>query len=185
MKNTLLSPTAVLCFALLVHVSGASGMSNSVPTEYVLPPWGNGAPELVITLQGKWEQKTNKGPDFNLHWLSSPLLGGSLGVYVGRHPQKIETATATTRTNLVVGSKQVVFFVTLSKDGQHAEAIVDDFFKGFTGLGVSSLRLHVTINGNRREFIDSVRLALKTLKLRQVANKVPENTGTNAPSYQP
>ncbi len=149
---------------------------TSVPTEYTLPSWGNGAPELSITLTGKWEQTRNKGPDFDVHWFSSKSLGGSLGIYVGHHPQPIQTTPETSRTNLVIGDKEVAFSITPIKGGQKGAAIIDDFFKGFPGPGVVQLKLHIMINIAKQDFLESVRQGLKTLKPKTIASK---ETGSN------
>lgn len=162
------------CLVLLSQASGEPVTSNAEASEYVLPSWGNGAPDLVITLAGDWKQEANKGPDFDVHWLSG--LGGSLGIYVGHNPKDIETTAATAKTNLLVGGKQIGFLVTPSKDGQKTQAIVDHFFKGCSGQGVSDLKLHIMINGTTQKFMTAVQDGLKTLKPKNIANKVPEDT---------
>jgi hypothetical protein len=146
---------------------------TAVPTEFIMPSWGNGAPELTITLVGKWEQTRNKGPDFDVHWFASKSLGGSLGIYVGHHPQPIQTTAETSRTNLVIGDKEVAFAIAPIKGGQKVAAIINDFFKGLPGPGVAQLKLHVMINVAKQDFLESVRQGLKTLKPRTIPSKEP------------
>ena len=167
--------TALIFLALAVRGLAENVTTNAKPTEYVLPSWGNGASEIVITLPGDWEQKTNKGPDFDVHWLSCPL-GGSLGIYVGHNPKTIARTADTTKTNLMVGGSPIIFLVTPIGDGIKTQAIVDHFFKGSEGAGVSGLKLHVMINGENHDFMDAVQQGLKTLKPKKIANKVPEDT---------
>ncbi len=140
---------------------------TSVPTEYILPSLGKGGPELVLTLVGKWEQTLNKGPDFNVHWFISTSLGGSLGIYVGYHPQSIKIGRKATKTNILVGTQQVEFVITPTKDGQKAAAIIDNFYKECPVPGAEFLKLHVMINAAKPEFLEIVWQGLKTLHVKK------------------
>lgn len=110
-----------------------------------------------------------------MHRFSSTPTG-LLVVYVGHNPQEIETTHETTKTNLIVGDRKVTFLKTPTKNGYKLEAVIDDFFKGFSGDGVPELKLQIVIIVSDQDVPKCVQQGLKTLRPRTIANKVPEDT---------
>ncbi len=157
--------------------------NNSTPTEYILQSQWRGTPSLVLTVSGKLKQERVDGPDFDVHWLTSDTLGGSLGIYVGHHPHFQPPATSTATTKLV-GKLPVEFFITPVQDGQKGGAIVEDFFKGCPGGGIDWLRLHIMINAAKPEFLEIVWQGLKTLHLGKIAENKTEKDLPNKESIK-
>ncbi|MCX7002766.1 MAG: hypothetical protein NTV22_05760 [bacterium] len=61
------------------------------------------------------------------------------------------------------------------------QAIVEHFFEGFSGSGVSDLKLHIMINATTPGFMDSVRQGLATLKPRNIT-RIRDEGCFSAPS---
>jgi len=131
--------------------------------EIIFPSWGNGAPEIALTVKGDWNQKTNKGPDFDIHHLTPDIGVDSITIYVGHNPQDSVGADATA-TKINVGKSPVVFYVTRRDGIFHAEAVIEGFFSGLKGPGVSELKLHIMINAANSERLADLFKYIETLK---------------------
>ena len=169
--------TIILFSAItFVGLSPLQAQTGSASREIVLSSWGNGAPEITITVKGNWKKgKTHKGPDFDVHYLTPNADGDSIAIYVGHNPQDIARANATT-AKINVGANPVTFYVTQRDGISHAEAIVDGFFGGFEGSGVAVLRLHIIINARNSEQLAEIFKYIETLKPITKTNKVPVAT---------
>lgn len=175
MKSIAFALIGMIVVGMFVGLPLAQAQTNSGSKEIILPSWGNGAPEIAITVKGDWKQKLNKGPDFDVHYLTLNTGGNSIGIYVGHNPQEIMKTDATT-TKLTVGTNSVIFYVTQQNGASHAEAIIDGFFRGFEGSGVAQLRLHIMINARNSEQLAEIFKDIETLKPITRANKVPATT---------
>lgn len=169
MKSVAIITIILFTAGAFVALFPAQAQTNT-SKEIVLPSWGNGAPEIAITFKGNWNQKSNKGPDFDVHYLTPNTDGDSIAIYVGHNPQPIVQTDATT-TNINVGTNSVTFYVTQRDGISHAEAIIDGFFSGFEGSGVAELRLHIMINARNPEQLAEIFKYIETLKPITKTNK--------------
>jgi hypothetical protein len=94
---------------------------------YTMDSWGNNAPALAINLPGKWHYEKNKGPDFDVHWFSSPDGSGNIGIYVGHHPNMSKADNAQ-RSRHPIGGKEVDFYREKRNDNIFIQALVSGFF---------------------------------------------------------
>ena len=130
--------------------------------EIILSSWGNGAPEMAITVQGNWAYTTTKGPDFDIHRLTADINGVFVTVYVGHHPRDVVSINATT-VKVKVRTRPVIFYVTQREGSASAEAVMDGFFSGFEGPGVGELKLHIMAGAESPELLATVFTAIATL----------------------
>jgi len=138
-----------------------------------MPSWGGGAPEIAITLKSDWDQKITKGPDFDVHYLTHRDY--SITLYVGHHPQPIAQTDAT-RIKIKIGKHPVTFFVTRKDNNSHADAIIDGFFTGFQGSGVSALRVHIMIRTRNPDHLAGIFKYIETLRPLAKTNKTGSET---------
>jgi hypothetical protein len=148
--------------------AGDTTMSTNAATiiTYTIDSWGNNAPALEIKLPEKWNYEKNKGPDFDVHWFSAPDGSGSIGIYVGHHPN-IKKADNAQSSKHRVGGKEVEFYTEKKSDEIFTQALVSGFFAGYKGGGVSALLLHIMINEQKSGFTQKAFEALATLKTRE------------------
>ncbi len=56
---------------------------------FILESWGNGAPELSISVPSGHAVQKHKGPDFDVHYVESKNTSDpSMGIYIGHHPNR-------------------------------------------------------------------------------------------------
>jgi hypothetical protein len=129
---------------------------------FVLDSRGISTPNLEIELPNNWIYKKIKGPDFYVHWLSPPEDRGSLGIYVGYHPDFREPKDLPSLKRQV-GNKDVSFYPLKMYMGATTlfEAVVEGFFLGSTEEG---LKLHIMIDEKKSGFAEEAIEYLKTLR---------------------
>jgi hypothetical protein len=130
---------------------------------FVMDSWGNSVPNLVIELPDNRLYKKIKGPDFDVHWLSPPEGRGSIGIYVGYHPNFREPNDIAP-IKRQVGNKDVSFYPLKMYMGKTTlfEAVAEGFFLGSSGEGI---KLHIVINEEKSGFAEEAFGYLKTLRL--------------------
>lgn len=128
-----------------------------------LPSWGNGAPSLMLNLPKGFTYTQQKGPDFDVHQFRHPGDIGVLSIYIGHHPQRVESKGAK-ELKKSVGSKVVQFRQQSKQYGTFTDAVVTDFFKGDKGQGVESLVIHIFMHVKDKKFYDSAWTILASLK---------------------
>jgi hypothetical protein len=139
----------------------------------MLEPWGNGAPELSISVPSGYTVEKYKGPDFNVHYIRSKNPNApSLGIYIGHHPnpfssqkQGIETKK---EADVILGQNVEWILWQEKEDGKtsyHRETIVKEAFKGMGGGGVAGLMVHVFIQGPDQKQVNLLKTSPKSLKI--------------------
>lgn len=132
-----------------------------VATTLTLPAWGNGAPDLLIDVPNGYQLQRKKGPDFDVFYISSKESGGSLGIYVGHHPDAHGTPRSSGVANIHWSPSEDV-------QGEHkvykADAVLEDVFAGYSGPGVEELLLHVFVRGLDRKVVETLQSAAATIR---------------------
>jgi gamma-glutamylcyclotransferase (GGCT)/AIG2-like uncharacterized protein YtfP len=164
MKLTVFALIGLITISMFTGLLLVQAQTKTDFKEIVFPSWGNNAPEIAIIVKGDWKEKTNKGPDFDIHYLTLNTNGDSIAIYVGNNPQSLVKTNATT-TNVNIGTKQATFYVTQRDGVSQAEAIIDGLFSGFEGSGVAELRLHIMVNAKSSEKLAEIFKYIETLKL--------------------
>jgi len=132
-------------------------------TKYYLQSWSKAAPAMEITLPAIWKYEKEKGPDFDVHWFSAADSSGSIGIYVGLHPNVVVSDSARCSRNKV-GAIEIEFYCEKRNDRIFTQGIVPGFFKGSKESVVSELLLHIMINEYKNNFTDKALKALSTLR---------------------
>jgi hypothetical protein len=132
----------------------------------LIDSWGNGSPNLEINLPMEWVYSKHKGPDFDVHYFNAPDESGAFSIYIGHHPGLI-LQELVVKSKHCIGNKKVVFQQGKRQGRTLTEALVDDFYNGQEGAGVSELMLHIMITENKTGFTDTVFGYLKTLRMQK------------------
>ncbi len=156
----------------------APGRAKFNVVTFELPSWGNGAPGLLIELPEGFTIKLNNGTDFNLYSVVRPEgdHAGSIGIYVGYHPNTNWPATAT-KKSAVIDSVPVVWRSWRTMKGgesvHHSETIVDGLFPCQASSGkpieqvrpeTCGLKMHVFIEANQLEEVEKMVSWIGTLR---------------------
>jgi hypothetical protein len=162
-------PILILMMLLMMPLV-ASGEDEKRLT---IESWGNGAPELTISVPIGYTVEKQKGPDFDVHYVTSKdPYAVSMGIYIGHHahpfgPQKKEIETRK-ETDAILGQNVEWVFWQEERDGEatyHCETIVSEAFKGMGGGGVAGLRVHVFIKGPEAKNLNSLMNSARSLRI--------------------
>ncbi len=138
-----------------------------------LESWGNGAPELSISVPMGYTVQKHKGPDFDVHYIRSKNPDNpSMGIYIGHHPNPFSSqikGIETRKEGEVILDRNVEWMLWLEKkDGKafyHCETIIIDAFKGMGEGGVEDLRIHVFMQGQDKKGVDLLKTSTKSLRI--------------------
>lgn len=135
-------------------------------THYVISSWGNGAPELMISLPGTWRTDEQQGPDFTLYWFMAPDETGNVGFYIGLHPNLRKSESAKKSIHHVIGKKTEFYS---EKKGQSllTQGIIEGLFAGDKSTVVADLKLHIMINEYSKNFTQNAFTFLATLRIKE------------------
>ncbi len=140
-----------------------------------LESWGNGAPELSISVPSGYTVERHKGPDFDVHYIGSKNRDNpSMGIYIGHHPNPFSSQKKGIETKKeadVILRQNVEWKLWQGKeDGKtsyHREAIVKEAFKGMGGGGVAGLMIHVFVKGPDQKEVNLLKTSAKSLRIVQ------------------
>jgi hypothetical protein len=135
--------------------------------------WGNGAPELSISVPSGYTVEKHKGPDFDVHYVRSKNANDpSMGIYIGHHPNPFSFQKKGIETkkevDVILGQNGEWILWQEKEDGKisyHCETIVKDAFKGMGGSGVAGLMVHVFIRGPDQKKVNLLKTSAKSLKI--------------------
>ncbi len=135
--------------------------------------WGNGAPELSISVPSGYTVERHKGPDFDVHYIGSKNRDNpSMGIYIGHHPNPFSSQKKGIETkkeaDVILGQNVEWILWQEKEDGKtsyHREAIVKEAFKGMGGGGVAGLMVHVFIQGPDQKQVNLLKTSPKSLKI--------------------
>ncbi len=159
----------LILWMLLVPLIGCAKDENLL----ILESWGNGAPELSISVPMGYIVEKRKGPDFDVHYVRSKNPDAPvLGIYVGHHPNFFnsqKTGIETRKERDVILGQNVEWILWEEKeDGKiiyHCETLVNEAFKGMKGGGVEILKIHVFIQGPDKRRVNSLKTSAKSLQI--------------------
>ncbi len=138
-----------------------------------LESWGNGAPELSISVPSGYILEKNKGSDFDVHYAKSKNTNDpSMGIYIGHHPNPFSSQKKgieiKREAGIILG--QNVEWVSWQetedeKTTYHREVIIQQAFKGMEGGGVAGLMIHIFMNGMDQKEVNSLKTSAKSLQI--------------------
>jgi|MudIll2142460700_1097286.scaffolds.fasta_scaffold120137_2 hypothetical protein len=160
---------AVLTTLFLMSLTACAKDENVLTIE----SWGNGAPELRVSIPPGYKLKKHKGPDFDVHYISSKNADDpSMGIYIGHHPNPSSSQKKgieiKKEADVLLGQNVEWLLWQEKEDGKttyHCETIVKDAFKGMGGSGVESLRIHIFMQGPDKKEINLLRTSSKSLQI--------------------
>ena len=146
-----------------IHPEERNKPGPFVGKQVILESWGNGAPDLQLSLPPGFTTEITKGPDFDVHRMRHPDDIGVLSIYIGHHPNR-DNEEGSERVRRKVGKRKVTFERSETEYGSFADALVPGFFKKEKGSGVSGLILYVFISAKDDHFYEQVWQILETLR---------------------
>ncbi len=171
----MIPPFMILSMLLMIPLVACAKDENLLTLE----SWGNGAPELSISVPLGYTVKRQKGPDFDVHYIELKNANDpSMGIYIGHHPNPFsskEKAVDTTKeADIILGQK--VEWVSWQgepegKGSYHCETVIANVFKGIEGGGVAGLLIHVFINGSDKKQIHLLKTSAKSLQIVHTGGK--------------
>lgn len=135
--------------------------------------WGNGAPELSISVPLGYAIEKHKGPDFDVHYVKSKNPNdASMGIYIGHHPNPFSSQRKGIETkkeaDAILG-QNVEWILWQEKEDSnttyHYETIIKEAFKGMEGGGVASLKIHVFMQGPDKKEVNLLKTSAKSLQI--------------------
>ncbi len=164
-----MSPSAIL-FKLFRMPLAACAKGENVLT---IESWGNGAPELKISVPPGYKLYKHKGPDFDVHYIESKIADDpSMGIYIGHHlnpfSSKVKAIDTAKEADAILG--QEVEWVSWQgepegKRSYHCETIIANVFKGMGGEGVAYLMIHAFMHGQDQEQVNLLKSSVKSLRI--------------------
>jgi len=165
----MICPPLILSMLLMIPLVCCAKDENLLTIE----SWGNGAPELSISVPSEYTVEKHKGPDFDVNYIESKNANDpSMGIYIGHHPnpfssqkQGIETKK---EADVILGQKVEWIRWQEEKDGKtsyHSETIVKGAFKEMGGSGVAGLMIHVFMNGPDQKQGNLLKASAKSLRI--------------------
>jgi hypothetical protein len=135
--------------------------------------WGNGAPELRISAPLGYTLQKHKGPDFDVHYITSKNANDpSIGIYMGHHPNPFSAQMKGIETvkeaDVILCQKTEWISWQEKQDGKtiyHSETIIADVFREMEGGGVAGLRIHVFIKGSDQKEINLLKTSARSLRM--------------------
>jgi hypothetical protein len=139
----------------------------------MLESWGNGAPELSISVPIGYTVEKHKGPDFDVHYIKWKNTNDPLtGIYIGHHPNPFSSQRKGIETkkgsDVILGQNVEWILWEEERDGKttyHCETIAKEAFKGMGGSGVARLMVHVFIKGADQRQVNMLRTSAKSLRI--------------------
>jgi hypothetical protein len=139
----------------------------------MLESWGNGAPELSISVPSGHAVQKHKGPDFDVHYIKSKNpKDPSMGIYIGHHPNPFSSQKKGIETkkeaDVILGQNVEWVLWQETEDGKttyHRETIIQQAFKGLEGSGVAGLMVHIFISGPNQKKVNSLKASAKSLQI--------------------
>ena len=139
----------------------------------MIESWGNGAPELSISVPSGYTLEKHKGPDFDVHYVRSKNPDDALmGIYIGHHPNPFSLHKKGIETkkeaDAILGQNVEWILWQEKEDGKvsyHCEAIAKEAFKGMGGSGVAGLMVHIFISGPNQKKVNSLKTSTKSLQI--------------------
>lgn len=139
----------------------------------MLESWGNGAPELSISVPSGYAVQKHKGPDFDVHYIESKgAKDPSMGIYIGHHPNPFSSQKKGIETkkeaDVILGQnvEWVLWQETEDvKTTYHRETIIPQAFKGMEGSGVAGLMVHIFISGPDQKRVNLLKTSTKCLQI--------------------
>jgi len=162
-------PLGVLSMAFVMTFLACAKDENLLTIE----SWGNGAPELKISVPSGYAVEKQKGPDFDVHYVGSRNpRDPSMGIYVGHHPNPFSSHKKGIETekeaDIILGQNVEWIYWQEKEDGEityHCETIVREGFKGMGGSGVAGLMIHVFIKGTDQKQVHSFKTSVRSLRI--------------------
>ena len=135
--------------------------------------WGNGAPELSISVPAGYTVEKHKGPDFNVLYvgLKNPH-DPSMGIYIGHHPNPFSSQkkgiAAKKEADVILGQHVEWISWQEKEDDEityHCETLIKEAFKGMGGGGVAGLMVHVFIKGPDQRQAGLLKTSARSLRI--------------------
>ena len=160
----------VILSTMLMTVLVASAKDENVLT---IGSWGNGAPELRISVPSGYAIERQKGPDFDVHYVGSKNPNDpTMGIYLGHHPNPFSSQKKGIEIkkegDAILGQKVEWTSWQEKEDGgiiYHCETIVKEAFKGMGGSGAAYLMIHIFIKGPDQKQVNLLRTSAKSLRI--------------------
>ncbi len=160
---------AVLTTLFLMSLTACAKDENLLTLE----SWGNGAPELSISVPSGYTIQKHKGPDFDVHYVESKNPNDpSMGIYIGHHPNpfssQIKGIDTAKEADVILGQKVEWVLWQGEPEGKgsyHCETIIANVFKGMGGSGVDGLMIHVFVNGPDQKKVNLLKTSSKSLRV--------------------
>lgn len=138
-----------------------------------LESWGNGAPELNLSVPQGYSGQKQKGPDFDVYYITSKDPNDpSMGLYIGHHPNLFSSqrkGIETTKEKDAILGQNVEWIAWEEKQNGKTvyryETIIENGFKGFKGGGVDRLRIHVFLKGPAQKQVNLLKDSAKSLRI--------------------
>ncbi len=135
--------------------------------------WGNGTPELSISVPLGYAVQRCKGPDFDVHYIESKNANDpSMGIYIGHHPNpfssQVKGIDTTKEADVILGQK--VEWISWQgepegKGSYHCETIIANVFKGIDDEGVAYLMIHIFMHGPDKNRISLLKTSANSLRI--------------------
>jgi hypothetical protein len=164
-----MSLLAILFTLFLMSLTAWASNENLLTIE----SWGNGAPELSISVPLGYTAEKHKGPDFDVHYVGSKNPNHpSMGIYIGHHPNPFSSQkkgiAIKKEADVILGQKVEWILWQDEQDGKgtyHCETIVKEAFKGMRGSGVAGLMIHVFVKGPDQKQVNLLKASAKSLRV--------------------
>jgi len=162
-------PYVILSMLVLMPLVALAKDENVLTIE----SWGNGAPELRISVPLGYAVEKHKGPDFDVHYVGSKNPGDpSMGIYVGHHPNPFSSqkkgVESEKEVDTILGQKVEWILWQEKGDGEityHCEVIVKEAFKGMRCSGMVGLMIHVFIKGPDQKQVNLLKTSARSLRI--------------------
>ncbi|HTF99816.1 MAG TPA: hypothetical protein VK654_04410 [Nitrospirota bacterium] len=166
-------PALFVILSVMVMMT-TSAFSND-DHKVTITSWGNGSPELEITVPSDYGVEKHKGPDFDVHYLASknprdPVMG----IYIGHHPNLFSSrlkGIAVEREKGTILGQKAEWIAWQDKENDaavyHCETIVPGVFKGAGASGIAALMLHIFVNGPDKTKVQSLRKTTESMRVIQ------------------
>jgi hypothetical protein len=146
---------------------------NQQTIQLTIDSWGNGAPELSISVPSGYALEKFKGPDFDVHYIKSKNPHDpSMRIYIGHHPKPFSSQKEGIETekeaDVILGQKVEWRLWQEKENGKttyHCETIVLGAFQGMEGGGVAILMVHVFMNGEDRKRVAALKTYARSLQI--------------------
>jgi hypothetical protein len=119
-----------------------------------LPGWDAGVPGLEVPVPDGYKARTEKGHDFDIHFLEPPSGSGALGsVYVGHNPgllhKQLESVGKVAMHRETIGRESVPVYDFSINSGKRTvrEAMLTGTYGSEAGSKAAELKVHISVTG--------------------------------------